>query len=67
MKYIARFLVLIVTWPVLLLVISIMGIAWLCAYSWGSNGRYSLKDSMKEEIIAAAYCLWHFRCKEDKQ
>ena len=62
MKYLVKFIVLTVTWPLLLLILIIGGFLWLGFYCWGSK---KAADEIEIEILdPIAYCLWHFRTKE---
>ena len=60
MKYLIKFVVLFLTWPLLLFVLSALSIMWLSLYCWGVRGDFYLPT---EAVKSLAYCLWHFKAK----
>ncbi len=63
MKYLIKFIVLCVTWPFILLVLIFASLLWLGFYAWGT--KVGTNELETELIKPLAYCLWHFKTKED--
>ena len=60
MKHLVRFVVLLVTWPLLVLFLLILGIAWVIADCYGSDDTVIFAKDMK----SLAYRIWHFKKRE---
>ncbi len=61
MRFIVKFIVIFLTWPFVLLVLSLLSLAYLCFYSWGCrDDKYMALDDIK----SLAYYLWHCKAKK---
>ena len=63
MKYLVKFILLVVTWPFFLVFLAALCSAWLIVYAWGGDTENGIFD-FGTDIRKVAYYLWHFKPKK---